>query len=241
MPTATIEPELLVQLVRGAPYAAPYLRETIDWIERSAQSDPDGMSAAQRLVEDYAAGAGPGARELAERLADARHALAVVRQDHYAVLAAGQAPPAIGVTRRAHVLRVAVAAGRARVSAGTDGAVTVATPPGRVTYRPVEAEEAHRIRITARRSQEAAQKRAAAVRDLLSRHVRMADWSAPEPEGVTVETTGGRVSVTWWSADPIAPVSPWVQGGERELCEALLQHRGYAVRLASDGAVEVLE
>lgn len=177
--------------------------------------------------------------DVTERLADARHALTLIRRDHYAVLAAGDAPPMIEVARRAQVLRLAVAAGRARVSAGADGAVTVAAPPGRVIYRPVEAGEAHRIMLAARRSRDAARQRAAAVRDLLSRHVRMAEWSVSEPEGVAVEATGGRVHVTWWPADPIQTPSPWVEGGERELCEALLLHHGYAVRLATDGAIEV--
>lgn len=240
MPTASIEPELLVQLVREAPYTAPYLRETIEWIERSARADPYGMDAVRRAVEDYAAGETPGAGELTERLADARHALALIRRDHYAVLAAGDAPPMIEVARRAQVLRLAVAAGRARVSAGADGVVTVAAPPGRVIYWPVETGEAHRIMLAARRSREAARQRATAVRDLLSRHVRMAEWSIPEPEGVAVEATGGRVHVTWWPADPIHTPSPWVEGGERELCEALLLHHGYAVHLATDGSIEVL-
>ncbi|MGW4890758.1 hypothetical protein ACWEQL_00590 [Kitasatospora sp. NPDC004240] len=244
MPVAIGHAELLIQLLREARYSAPYVRETIDWIERTAQagpgSDAGSAGAVVRSIEDYATGVGPGAEEIAQRLVDVRHALALVDHDHYAMVSTVAQTGGEEAVRRVQVLRLAVAAGHARVSSTVGGAVTVATALEQAVFRPVDAGEAHRLWVAARRLREAVRQHAIAVQDLLGRHVRMADWADAQPEWVTVEAKGAQVSVSWWSSNVQAPLGPWVEGGVRDLCRALLEHHGHSVRSAADGALEVL-
>ena len=235
----------LLQLLRQAPYSAPYLLQTIDWIERSVHATADRLphdgleGVVLERLEAYAGSGQPGAQELTERLADARHALALVLHDQYVGLAAGQPLSAGQIARRQDVLKLAVAVGRTRACSGLGGAVVITSPSGGMVFQPVEAHEAHRIRTAARQVREQAQRRITEVRRLLADHVRMADWSDPHTAGVTVDSNGGGVIVSWWdSASSLRP-NPWIEGGVRQLCHALLAHHGYTVTLARDEALEV--
>lgn len=194
----------LLSLLRSAPFSAPYLGETIDWIRRSvrqevdrARSPLDVEAEALRRVEAYAAGRGLGAAELGRRLADARHALEAVRHDHYLRLTVGQGAGGgtAQVSRRAELLKLATAVGSARVAVGPTGAVVITSVgSGSTVFRPVSPEVAHRMRGVARGRKEATVRRSAAVRELLAQHVRMADWSDPWTVGVVVDGSARRWS-----------------------------------------------
>lgn len=97
VPESETDANTLLDLLTNAPFSVPYLGQTVDWIHRSVQQDaelrhlPLGVAAeALQRLNAYAAGSGPGAGELAQRLADARHAVTAVRHDHYIGMAIGQ-------------------------------------------------------------------------------------------------------------------------------------------------------
>ncbi|MCM2430919.1 hypothetical protein [Streptomyces sp. RKAG337] len=239
----------LLSLLRGAPFSAPYLGETIDWIRRSVRHEVeqapfplDLEDETLRRLEAYAGGTEPGAAELAQRLADVRHAVATVRHEHYTALVIGQSSrsPAARVSRGSDVLKLATAVGRARVTAGPTGAIVIAAGhSGSTVFRPITSESAHRLRNAARERKEESVRRAVAIRQLLAKHVRMADWSDPSTAGVVVDSPDETVSVSWWDSEPIGGPGPWDEGGVRPLCLALLSGRGYTVTLAADGSLSV--
>ncbi|MBV9024501.1 MAG: hypothetical protein JO362_12095 [Streptomycetaceae bacterium] len=250
MPSAVMSAthaQSLLHLLRQAPYCAPYLLQTIDWIERSVHTTagrpPHGGLEDTVLdrLEEYAASGQPGARELTERLTDARHALALVRHDHYVTLSAGQTLNTGQIAHRTHVLKLAVAVGRTRVCSGPDGTVVITRPSGSTAFQPVDAQEAHRIRTAAQQRREHIQQRITDIRQLLATHVRMAHWTAPQTAGVTVGSSGGAVTVSWWASAPWLGPGPWIEGGVRQLCHALLAHHGYTVTLTPDEALEASE
>ncbi|MFJ5068423.1 hypothetical protein ACIQC7_18710 [Kitasatospora sp. NPDC088556] len=239
----------LLSLLRSAPFTAPYLGETIDWIRRSVQQEADRArgpldvdTEVLRRLDAYAAGRGLGAAELGRRLAGARHALEAVRHDHYLRLTIGQS--ATGSTaqasRRAELLKLATAVGSSRVAAGPTGVIVITSAgSGSTVFRPVSPEVAHRLKGVARERKEATVRRSAAIRDLLAQHVRMADWSDPQTVGVVVDGSDATVTVSWWESHVTGGPSLWAEGGVRSLCAALLADRGYTAALACDGTLHI--
>lgn len=244
-----IDANSLLSLLRSAPFSAPYLGETIDWIRRSVQQEAehgrgslDVDTEALRRLDAYATDLGPGAAELGRRLSDARHALEAVRHDHYLRLMVGQGASGgtAQVSRRAELLKLATAVGSSRVAAGPTGAIVITSVgSGSTVFRPVSPEVAHQLRGVAREHKEATVRRSAAVRALLAQHVRMADWSDPQTVGVVVDSSDTTVTVSWWESHVTGGPSLWVEGGVRLLCAALLSDRGYTVTLAFDGALHI--
>lgn len=254
-PSETTAEELLALAV-ARPFHAPYLPQVIDWICRSAEAECEhagpGLRAGVaegvvRRLDAYAASTGPGRTELASRLADARHAQAVVRAEHYRALAVGhdgpargQRPPLTGADLRG----LAVAAGKAHVLHGEqDTVVILGGPVGSMVFHPISDQETQRLTQSLREGTAAARQLAGDVQRMLARHVRMADGYEPAASGVAVGAHGPEVSVSW-QAPAGLPESgqrpdPWEEGGVRSLCEALLIHYGYKPAAAQGGALTI--
>ncbi|MGP3690795.1 hypothetical protein ACTVZO_40015 [Streptomyces sp. IBSNAI002] len=249
VPESETDANTLLDLLTNAPFSVPYLGQTVDWIHRSVQQDaelrhlPLGVAAeALQRLNAYAAGSGSGAGELAQRLADARHAVTAVRHDHYIGMAIGQGDSsgAARIHRGAEVRKVAAAVGRSRVVAGPTGTVVVTgRTSGNMAFRPVSPELAHQVKIAAREREGEAVRRSRAVRRVLAQHVRMVDWSEPATVGVVVDSRHETVSVSWWESQTIDGSSLWIEGGVRLLCTAVLSDQGYAVTLAPNGTLHV--
>ncbi|RLU82035.1 hypothetical protein CTZ27_31255 [Streptomyces griseocarneus] len=232
--------QLELRLLRRVSFTAAYLPQVIDFVVRdvtgSEFTHPSDHEAAQihrRLVQ-YAAQHQPGALELARTMLDVRHAVDLVRHEHYRATAVPREERDI-VVSAARVLELAVAAGRERALPAQGGALVVAEDESRSTvYRPVSEEEAREVQVAARSTKEEAVRLHGRVVDVLAPHVLMADWSRDEGYGVAVDVAGETVSVQWWPAALPETRALWEQGGIRQLCEALLSASFVTVK--ADGA-----
>jgi hypothetical protein len=150
-PTSEADAHILVGLLRSAPFSAPYLGETLDWIQRECHGAPEPTL---REVEAYSAGRSRGCAELAERLADARHAMSAVWHHYYLGMAIGRGSTGTSnrVFRGADVRKLATGVGRFHVVAGPTGVVVITTAAsGSTVFRPVGPELAHRVKRAFRR------------------------------------------------------------------------------------------
>ncbi|MCX5216222.1 hypothetical protein OG689_44610 [Kitasatospora sp. NBC_00240] len=239
----------LLELLTGAPFRAPYLAEVLDWITRAARDDHErGRSRSESLpgevvrrLEAYSRTFELGARELAERMADARSALAAVVHHHYVGLLLKDSPDDHRhgqVVSGASLRRLATAVGRGRaISGGRATVVIVHGPASTSVYRPVSRDHAHHLKLSARKDKEGAARLAETVTAILARHVRMADWSDPVGGGVEVEARSHLVAVSWRSTHDDA--RSWIDDGTRDLCIAALNHRGHTVTVSADGTLRI--
>jgi hypothetical protein len=220
-----------LRLLRRGSYTATYLPQVIDFVVRGvvgSEFDAPGERQAgqiHRLLVRYAAAGQPGSRELARAMLDVRHAVNLVQHEHFRASPVPASGPDSTVSGR-RLLELAVAAGRDRALPAQGGALVVTDPDGRSTvYRPVPAEEARDIRVTARGVKEESTRLHERVVGALSPHVRMADWSKEEGYGVAVDVVRDTVSVQWWPATLPETRALWEQGGIRQLCADLLAPR----------------
>ncbi|WP_424892357.1 hypothetical protein [Streptomyces sp. XH2] len=220
--------QLELRLLRRVSFTAAYLPQVIDFVVRDVTgsefqhpSDHEAAQIHRRLVQ-YAAHHQPGAHELARTMLDVRHAVNLVRHEHYRATAVpGEDPDT--VVSATQVLELAVAAGRERVLRAQGGALVVTEGESRSTvYRPVPEAEARAVQVAARSTKEEAVRLHGRVVEVLSPHVVMADWSRDEGYGVAVDVVGETVSVRWWPAALPETRALWEQGGIRQLCQALL-------------------
>lgn len=241
----------LLDLLRSAPSSALRLSEIIDGTRRSVHQeveqhlgsfDADIDAETVRRLDAYAKGPGPGAADLGHRLSDVRHALKAVQHDLYLRLTVGQRDDdgTAQVSRRSDLLKLATAVGSSRVATGPTGAVVITfTGSRRTVFLPVASDVAHQLRVAAKKQKEATERRAEDIRGLLAQHVRMADWSDPQAIGVAIGCDETAATVSWWESHVTVGPSPWVEGGVRALCAALLTNRCYVVALANDGTLRV--
>ncbi|WP_138967767.1 hypothetical protein [Streptomyces sp. YIM 121038] len=235
----TDEPEALefLRLTQSLPFSTPYTGEIVDWVTRtsSAQPQPEdaGLSPPGRAVaalRRYGSSDGLAAGEVAARMRDVAHAIALVRNDHYSAEAAHSAPrDARQIASRHEVRRLCVTAGTARSLAGPGRAVVIVQPSDEHdVYWPL----GDVIRTGPRLGAE--ERLGREVLAILAPHVRLADRLSCEGSGVLVQTRPEAVEVAWWSPEPAAESGadipdPWAFGGVRSLCSTLLRSEGMTI------------
>lgn len=223
---------LTLRLLRRRSFSAGYLVQVIDLAVREVVSsqfdEPDEREAGlvhQRLTR-YAANGRPGSAELARAMLDVKHALDLVRHDHYRASAVPER--GLDTTVAAdQLLELVAEAGRDRALAAQGGALVVLAEEEEAStvYRPVSAAQAKSLRQEARSVKEEAIRLHEGAVEALRPHVRMADWSRDDGYGVAVDVVRDAVSVQWWPAAVPESLALWEQGGIRQLCMALLSDR----------------
>lgn len=229
-----------LELLEGAPFAAPYTSQVIDWLIRDSSPSPEESAAspagrAIATLRRYGDGHDLGAGEIAQRVRDVSHAMTLAQADHYA--AAPGSPSAYSASRtvRGRDLRkLCVVVGRGRSLAGPGRSVVIvdhACDP--IVFRPLNAvgSTSHR---PARKGAKNGERLGREVLAVLAPHVRLADRRSFEGSGVWVEARHDAVEVGWWSPDMTAETTPgllgpWVTGGVRSLCATLLRGEGLAI------------
>ncbi|MET9103823.1 hypothetical protein [Streptomyces antibioticus] len=221
-----------LRLLRRRSFSAGYLAQVIDLAVREVLAnqfdEPDEREAAlvhQRLTR-YAANGRPGSAELARAMLDVKHALDLVRNGHYRASAVPESRLDTVVSAE-QLLELVAEVGRDRVLAAQGGALVIlAEDEGASTvYRPVSAAQAKALRQASRSAKEEAIRLHEGAVEVLSPHVRMADWSKDDGYGVAVDVVRDGVSVQWWPAAVPESLALWEQGGIRHLCAALLSAR----------------
>lgn len=235
-----------LELLKGAPFSAPYAGQVIDWLIRDSSAQPTEQAAdltpAARAVATlwrYAAGRDPGAGEISQRMSDVTHALTLIQDDHYAAdHGPRSAHRGVRPLRGRDVRKLCVAVGHSRSLEGPGRAVVIVHHPhDHTVYRPLGA----LVRSGPPcRSQEELGREVLAI---LGPHVRLADRRSCEGSGVLVESRREAVTVAWWSPDPASEsgyghAEPWSSGGLRSLCSTLLRSEGMTIS-QSDGALLV--
>ncbi|KOV54697.1 hypothetical protein ADL00_29580 [Streptomyces sp. AS58] len=221
-----------LRLLRRRSFSAGYLPQVIDLavreVVRSQFDEPDEREAAlvhQRLAR-YAANGRPGSAQLARAMLDVKHALNLVRHEHYRASAVPEGGLDTTVSAE-QLLELVAEAGRDRVLAAQGGALVVLAEDEEAStvYRPVSAAQAKALRQAARSAKEEAIRLYEGAVEVLRPHVRLADWSRDDGYGVAVDVIRDEVSVQWWSAALPEFLALWEQGGVRQLCAALLSDR----------------
>ncbi|MGD1220645.1 hypothetical protein AB9Q10_19695 [Streptomyces krungchingensis] len=221
-----------LRLLRRRSFSAGYLAQVIDLavreVVRSQFDEPDEREAAlvhQQLTR-YAANGRPGSAELARAMLDVKHALDLVQHGHYRASAVPESGLDTAVSAE-QLLELVAEVGRARVLAAQGGALVVLAEDEEAStvYRPVSAAQAKALRQAARSVKEEAIRLHEGAVEVLSPHVRMADWSKDDGYGVAVDVVRDEVSVQWWPAAVPESQALWEQGGIRQLCVALLSAR----------------
>ncbi|MFD4609951.1 hypothetical protein ACFWOT_17995 [Streptomyces sp. NPDC058440] len=221
-----------LRLLRRRSFSAGYLAQVIDLavreVVRSQFDEPDEREAAlvhQRLTR-YAANGRPGSAELARAMLDVKHALDLVRHGHYRASAVPESGLDTAVSAE-QLLELVAEAGRDRVLAAQGGAlvVLVEDEEASTVFRPVSTAQAKALRQATRSAKEEAIRLHEGAVEVLSPHVRMADWSKDDGYGVAVDVVRDEVSVHWWPAAVPESLALWEKGGIRQLCAALLSAR----------------
>ncbi|MFI6689274.1 hypothetical protein [Streptomyces sp. NPDC050485] len=224
--------QLALRLLRRRPFSAGYLTQVIDLavreVVRSQFDEPDEREAAQvhQRLAYYAANGQPGSTELARAMLDVRHALGLVRHEHYRASTVPESGLDTTVSAE-RLLELVAEAGQDRVLAAQGGALVVITEDDHAStvYRPVSAAQANALRRAARSAKEESIRLYEGAIELLRPHVRMADWSKDDGYGVALDVVRDGVSVQWWPAGLPETRALWEQGGIRQLCVALLSTR----------------
>ncbi|MFD8417237.1 hypothetical protein ACFV2Q_36785 [Streptomyces sp. NPDC059650] len=229
---ASSSKQTALRLLRRRSFSAGYLVQVIDLavreVVRSQFDEPDEREAAlvhQQLTR-YAANGRPGSAELARAMLDIKHALDLVRHEHYRASAVPESGLDTAVSAE-QLFELAAEAGRDRVLAAQAGALVVLAKDDQAStvYRPVPATQAKALRQVARSAKEEAIRLHEGAVEVLRPHVRMADWSKDDGYGVAVDVVRDEVSVQWWPAAVPESMPLWEQGGIRQLCGALLSDR----------------
>ncbi|MFM9462835.1 hypothetical protein ACKI1K_08265 [Streptomyces scabiei] len=235
-----------LELLKGAPFSAPYAGQVIDWLIRDSSAQPTVQAAdltpAARAVATlwrYAASRDPGAGEISQRMSDVTHALTLIRDDHYAAdHGPRSAHRGVRPLRGRDVRKLCVAVGHSRSLAGPGRAVVIVHHShDHTVYRPLGALVRSGPPCRSR------EKLGREVLAILAPHVRLADRRSCEGSGVLVESRREAVTVAWWSPDPASEsgyghAEPWSSGGLRSLCSTLLRSEGMTIS-QSDGALLV--
>lgn len=221
-----------LRLLRRRSFNAGYLAQVIDLavreVVRSQFDEPDEREAAlvHQQLTHYAANRRPGSAELARAILDVKHALNLVRHEHYRASAVPESGLDTTVSAE-QLLELVAEAGRDCALAAQGGALVVLAEDEEAStvYRPVSAAQAKALRQAARSAKEEAIRLHEGAVEVLSPHVRMADWSKDDGYGVAVDVVRDEVSVQWWPAAVPESLALWEQGGIRQLCVALLSAR----------------
>jgi hypothetical protein len=235
-----------LELLKGAPFSAPYAGQVIDWLIRDSSAQPTlgeaDLAPAARAVATlwrYAAGSDLASGEISQRMSDVTHSLALIRDDHYA---ADNGPRStrrgVRPVRGRDVRKLCVAVGHSRSLAGPGRAIVIVHHPhGHTVYRPLSA------LVPSGAPGQSQEKLGRDVLAILAPHVRLADRRSCEGSGVLVESRREAVQVTWWSPDTasetgLGHAEPWSAGGLRSLCSTLLRSEGMTIS-QPDGALLV--